>query len=224
MKYLRKFETEADVLIPVVPNVVLVEDTDSVLYNVDSSGVYIQHINGALYTTDEWTAGGFTSDLANGVAVIDAACYFVIAKENAYTDSLEWSNIQGSAISGVMITTDNATAMSDYAGAKNTELIAAAGAATSGAAYVCANYTFPNGATGYLPALGEWVVARKYRSAIDTAITLIEGDAIYTNINYWSSTQYSAVMAWTYNWGTNTRRNFNKSSSGYPRAFATLEL
>lgn len=33
------------------------------------NGVYIQHINGKLYTTDEWTAKAFANDEANGVAV-----------------------------------------------------------------------------------------------------------------------------------------------------------
>lgn len=219
MKYLRKFETEADALMFVKPNVVLVEDTGAVLYNVDSSGVYIQHIDGTLYTTDEWTAGGFTSDLANGVAVGDTACSFVIAKTDAYDRTIKWGSNTSSAISGVMLTSDSATAKTDYAGASNTELIAA----TSGAAYECANYAFPNGATGYLPALGEWAVAYANKSAINAAMALIEGTAI-SDAYYWSSTQLAANFAWFLSWGDGDTDGGMKydSNSLRARAFSAL--
>lgn len=200
----------------VKPNVVLVGDTGSVLYNVDSSGVYIQHIDGTLYTTDKWTAGGFTSDLANGVAVVDTACSFVIAKEDAY-DNIDWGSDRSSAISGVMLTGDGGIAKTDYAGAINTELIAA----TSGAAYQCANYAFPNGATGYLPALGEWAVAYKNKTAIDAAMTLIGGTAILED-TYWSSTQHSAKQAWTLYWRYGGTSYSQKNSYQCVRAFCSL--
>lgn len=203
----------------VQPNVVLVADTESVMFNVEPpKGVFVQHTDGSLYTTDQWTAGGFTSDLANGVAVIDDACSFVIAKTDAYDGNIEWGSNTSSAISGVMLTTDKATAQTDYAGASNTELIAA----TSGAAYECANYAFPNGATGYLPALGEWAVAYANKSAINAAMTLIGGTAL--SGYYWSSTQYSADRAWLLGWSIGEVGSNNKSSnrSGRPRAFSAL--
>ena len=45
------------------------------------AGVYIQHVNGSLYTESEWTAGGYSNDSANGVAILSETVHaFVIAK------------------------------------------------------------------------------------------------------------------------------------------------
>lgn len=215
MKYLRKFETADAANIAITPNVVLVADTGNVYYNL-MKGIFIQHVDGTLYTTDEWTAGGFTSDLANGVAVCDVACSFVVAKTEF--GPIEWGSNTSSAISGVMITTDSATANTDYAGAKNTELIAA----TNGAAYECANYTFPNGQKGYLPAFGELAVVYANRSAINAAIRLI-GGSVFTG-GQWSSTQYSAGSAWSLDFNYGSFEQAYKTRDKYARAFATLEL
>lgn len=217
MKYLRKFETVDGVDISIKPNVVLAADTGDVYYNL-ITGIFIQHVDGTLYTTDEWTAGGFTSDLANGVAVCDVACSFVIAKAAAYNGAIKWGSNTSSVISSVMITTDSATAKTDYAGAKNTELIAA----TSGAAYECANYAFPNGQKGYLPALGELAVAYANRSAITTALRLIGGSEF--SGGHWSSTQYSANNAWSLDFNYGRYEQATKSTNKAVRAFTTLSL
>lgn len=219
MKYLRKFETEADALMFVKPNVVLVGDTGSVLYNVDSSGVYIQHIDGSLYTTDEWTVGGFSNDVANGVAVIDANALFVIAKTQI-SSSMAWSSNTGTLVEGVLTATDSTTAKTDYAGAANTALIAAID--TSKAAYSCANFEFPNGQKGYLPALGEWAVAYNNKTAIDAAMTLIGGTAI--SGAHWSSTQFSATYAWVLGWSSGATASNFKDRSNSVRAFSALSL
>lgn len=220
MKYLKKFETEADVMMFVKPNVVLVEDTGSVLYNVDSSGVYIQHVDGTLYTTDEWTAGGFTSDLANGVAVIDAACQFVVAKNLVSSSGVKW--LPSYLAEGVMTTTTMSIAETDYAGVENTAAIVATGI-TSGAGISCADYTFPNGQKGYLPALGELVVFGKYRADIRAALSLIGGTLGSEDI--WSSTQYDSTKAWEFEYNnniTNSSKNPAGGTSTKARAFTTL--
>lgn len=208
----------------VKPNVVLVEDTGSVLYNVDSSGVYIQHVDGTLYTTDEWTAGGFTSDLANGVAVIDAACQFVAAKEQVSTSGTSW--YPNGLVSGVMAETTQSIAETDYAGVENTAVIIATGNATNGAADKCAKYTFPNGQTGYLPALGELMVYNKYREDIQAALSLI-GAQDGNNV-LWSSTQYDASYAWGLQALFERAEYSKKAPSGGSynrvRAFTTLSL
>lgn len=220
MKYLRKFETVDGVDITVKPNVVLVADTGNVYYNV-TKGIFIQHTDGTLYTTEEWTAGSFTSDLANGVAVCDVACSFVIAKADDDAGAIVWGSNTSSAISGVMLTSDEETAKTDYAGDSNTELIAA----TRGAAYECANYAFPNGQKGYLPALGELAVAYANKSSINAAMRLIEG-SILTG-TYWSSTQHSANSAWFLEFNDGNINYVNKSYTIYntfARAFTTLSL
>lgn len=224
MKYLKKFETEAEVSSwkmsdeCVKPNVVLVGDTRSVLYNVKAlSGVMIQHIDGSLYTTDEWTTGGFSNDVANGVAVIDANASFVIAKTRI-SSGMIWSSDTSTLVEGVYTATNSTTAKFDYAGAANTALIVAID--TSKAAYSCANFEFPNGQKGYLPAMGEWTVAYNNKTAIDAAMTLIGGTAI--SGHFWSSTQYSASAAWRIDWSSGNRTDEAKNSKRGVRAFSAL--
>lgn len=200
MKYLRKFETEADVNMSVVPNVVLVGDTGRVIYNV-LNGVYIQHIDGSLYTTDEWTAGGFANDQANGVVVGEGAVKFVIAKQDI-SGTKKWSSDTTTQFDGILTTYDSNTAKKDFAGVANTAIIAATD--NSGAVYSCVNYTFPNGAKGYLPAAGELALAQSMKSKVSAAMSAIGGTSFADDF-YWSSTQAS---------GTDGIRVY--MSSGYP--------
>jgi hypothetical protein len=223
MKYLRKFNTAEELSAwqssseYAKPNVVLADGVIS--YNLPKLGVYIQHINGTLYDEAGWISGGFGNDAANGVAVIDSRASFVIAKTNI--TFMEWASNYLQAVDGVLLTSDRDTAKADYKGAENTKLIVA-GYDTGKAAYSCANYEFPNGQKGYLPALGEWVVAKSYKDAIDEAVLLIGGDAIAEKA-HWSSTQQGSQTAWTHNWasasgtGSSSKENVNRV-----RAFTTL--
>lgn len=223
MKYLRKFETEADVNMSVAPNVVLVGDTGRVIYNV-LNGVFIQHIDGTLYTTDEWTAQGFTNDQANGVAVGNGTVKFVIAKENASTANMMWSSSKYwySAIDGAVIADNLGAAKNDYAGVSNTAAISTVDSESAAAA--CQNYTFPNGKSGYLPAAGEWSVVDKYRNLIISAFAIIGGTSFTEYTSYWSSTQSSGSKAWK--WDNKTISsgylNYEKTSKSLVRAFTTL--
>lgn len=221
MKYLRKFETEAENLNwsageeYVEPNVVLVGETGRVLYNTVS--VFIQHVDGTLYATGEWTTGGFTNDLANGVAVIDAACQFVIAK-SSITEEATWGN--SGLVSGAASTTLQATAEKDFAGAANTQAISSSN--TSGGVVLCSNYTFPNGQKGYMPSLGEWLVVRRKKTAIDNALNIIGGELL---IGYcWSSTQYDSSNAWDLHLTSDLIRYSARNKTRRVRAFTTLSL
>lgn len=199
------------------PNVVLVADTKNVLYNVPfPKGVYIQHINGGLFTTDAWTAGGFARNEANGVAVISDNSKFVIAKTSLGVKP--WSSDISNVVEGVMRTSESATAKTDYAGAANTALIAVDD--TSGAALACANFTFPNGVKGYLPALGELADANAYKADVDAAMELI-GSPIY-NVYLWSSTQESGIQAWRLYWGSDYTGVSFKRDESTVRAFSAL--
>lgn len=223
MKYLRKFETEADVNMSVVPNVVLVGDTGRVIYNV-FNGVYIQHIDGTLYTSDEWTAGGFANDQANGVAVGKEAVQFVIAKENALSSTVKWST-STILFEGVFTTDTGNVAKNDYNGVSNTKIIAENDEGS--AAYLCRNYIFPNKARGYLPSAGDWALVKTNLSAINAAMTAIGGSSILSGSTqkYWSSTQVDATMAWNgrmYSGGASPVNSESKSSLLYVRPFTTL--
>lgn len=215
MEYLRKFETEADVDMSVVPNVVLVGDTGKVIYNA-FNGVFIQHIDGSLYTTDEWTAGGFANDQANGVAVGTGAAKFVIAKIGR---NMAWSSNTMSEVEGVLLTNLAAEAEADTDGKGNTEKILATD--TGGAVYFCANYEFPNGKMGYMPALGELKLAFQFKTDINAALTLIGGDTLS---QVWASTQYTYYQSWTTgNKTTYSATYSSKSNTGMQaRPFTTL--
>ena len=220
MIHLKEFEKEADIQVDAFPNVIYVNDTKSVLYNYFPKGVFIQHVDGRVFSTDGWTDGGFTNDQANGVVVSTDAARFVIAKDNVST-SMKWASNTSTLIDGILTSTDSAEAKTDFAGQQNTELMLTVD--TSGAGYSCANYTFPNGKKGYLPTLGEWYIAYQNKSAINKAMTLIGGTALGSNY-YWSSTQRSASNAWNLSWSNGSTSNNNKNSNNYVRAFSALTL
>lgn len=191
-------------------------------------GVYIQHIDGSLYTESEWTAGGYANSDANGVAVISSDASFVIAKDDASSSTLRWGG-QGKTITDIVTSSSSATAVLDYDGIGNTPKIIeqldgyndSYSSIGAPAAEACAAFIFPSGQTGYLPALGEWQVAYNNNTAVESAMTLIGGTAIKSEY-YWSSTQYNGSHSWYLPWSdSNLYRNF-KSYSFYVRAFAAL--
>lgn len=194
---------------------------------IKGNGVYIQHIDGNLYLEDEWTAGGFTNDQANGVAVVSDEAKFVIAKANA-SDSRQWS-AEGKLVTDIVTVGNNAGAILDYDGAGNTSKIIeqmsgytdSYGVVGAPAAEACAAYTFPNGKKGYLAAAGEWQLAYNNKAAIVSAMSLIGGTAI-TLGNLWSSTQCNIDLAWRFNWANGSISNYYKYNTHTPRAFSTL--
>lgn len=221
MKYLRKFATEAELSAwqssseYAKPNVVLAEG--GINYNIPQLGVYIQHIDGTLYDEAGWTRGGFSNDEANGVAVITEKASFVIAK--AELGKMAWSSIN-TLMDGILTTTDSATALTDYAGYDNTQLMLAT--YTSGAGYSCANFTFPNGNKGYLPALGELNEAYSNKSKISSLMTKIGGTA-FGDYRYRSSTQGNRYKSWNLYWGNGNTFNDDKSNATFTvRAFSAL--
>lgn len=216
---MRKFNTEADVMMFDSPNVVLVADTKNVLYNVPKTqGVYIQHIDGKLYDEAGWTNGGFSNDEANGVAVITAKASFVIAKTDL--GQMAWSSNTSILVDGILTSSDSATALTDFAGYNNTQLMLATD--TSGAGYSCANYTFPNGNKGYLPALGELKEVYNNKSKISSLMTKIGGTAFPTKY-HWSSTQRSSSESWRFDvkYGY-TYSSAKNDTNLYVRAFSAL--
>ena len=224
MKYLRKFETEAELSAwqgsseHAKPNVVLADGV--IRYNLPKLGAYIQHIDGTLYDEEGWTNGGFSNDEANGVAVITTKASFVIAKTDIGQRS--WSANTSTLVDGILTTTDSANALTDFAGYDNTQLMLATD--TSGAGYSCANYTFPNGDKGYLPALGELKEAYDNKSKIASLMTKI-GGAVFVSGGYWSSTQYNSGRSWRVYWSNGTTDgNFKYTGNYYARAFSALTL
>lgn len=227
MKYLKKFATAEEYAAFVEsgqmkrPNVSLVEEPFTTYYNkYIPLGVFVQHVDGTLYTEADWTSGGFSNDAANGVAVVTDNARFVIAKSDL--GQMAWSSDTSTAVDGIMLTSDEATAKTDFAGYNNTQLMLATD--TSGAGYSCANFSFPNGDKGYLPALGELNEAYANKSKIDSLMTKIGGVKLQSSY-YWSSTQYSSSTSWLLYWYNGGTSIDSKSyASTYVRAFSALSL
>ena len=192
------------------------------------AGVYIQHVNGSLYTEAEWTAGGYANSDANGVAILsETVPAFVIAKEDASSSRLRWGGYN-KTVPDIVTSTSSTTALLDYDGIGNTPKIIEYLAGTNDsyvdgapAAEACAAFTFPNGKKGYLPALGEWQGAYNNKTAVVSAMTLIGGTAIQSGY-YWSSTQYASHTGWTPRWSTGSLVSYSKDTVQYVRAFAAL--
>lgn len=229
MKYLRKFATAAEISDLPVPNVVLVADTKAVMYNVIPFGVYIQHIDGSLYTPEDWQTNAFGNNLANGVAVSAAEASFVIAKSAPSSSILKWGGTN-KALENIKTIGDDYQAQFDYSGQQNTtELVEqlsgytdSNGVVGAPAAQACSAYIFPNGQNGYLPSAGEWAVAYKNIERVNLALSLIGGGL--ESAMYWSSTPRDISTAWRCSWGNGKRTAGSRYETVRTYPFAPLNL
>lgn len=184
-------------------------------------GVYIEDMDGYLYTEAEWDG----SKTPNGIAVLTDNCRFVMALENAHTSTCKWGS-RGTVVTGILTTTDISTAKTDYRGNENTTSILnqlgnSSSTSDAPAAYYCRAFTFPNGKKGYLGALGEWQAALDNKNAIVSALSKCGGTTIESY--YWTSTQYNSSYSWYVYW-SNGRLGYNlKSNNYFVRAFAALK-
>lgn len=195
---------------------------------VEAADVYIQHIDGTLYTPKDWASKGFANEKANGVAVVrPISGSFVIAKESG--PSLAWGGYD-TTITDIVTSTSLSVAVLDNDGAGNTSKIIeqlagvtdSKGVTGAPAAEYCAGYTFPNGKTGYLGALGEWKGVVDNFSKIQMILdNYIGGDEMIFN-SYWTSTQGSVSNSW----GTSLDRihsiSSGKTAQYLVRAFCPL--
>lgn len=186
-----------------------------------NTGIYIQDINGNLYTSDTWDTANNAN--ANGVAVVLDTCRFVILSyENS---SAKWASSASVNLSAINKTSAN-NAKADYNGASNTTtMLTSSYCKASGcAAYICANHTSKRGKTGYLGAAGEMYAVYQNRTAINNLLSLIGGTTISTNY-YWTSDQYyasSKYYAWRVYMKNGGVSSANQTGSNYVRVLTTL--
>lgn len=158
--------------------------------------VYIQDLNGNLYTRDEWVH--FPANrMANGVAVLTENCEFVISTNDSPAD-LEWGGY-GVGLYGIAGSTDSTVAKTDYKGSENTDIIIGQlGSGKAPAAEYCRSVLFRNGKKGYLGSLGEWEEVCKNKVEVDACMSLIGGTSIKAGYpGYWASTLYSIYDSWS---------------------------
>lgn len=185
-----------------------------------TNGIWIQDTDGYCHTADEWT-GEYTP---NGIAVVTSNCSFVMALSDAYSSTCQWGSY-GTTVSGIVTTTNEATAKGDYAGESNTTTILnqlgnSSSTSDAPAAYYCRAFTFPNGKVGYMGAAGEWQAALDNKAAIATALSKVGGTAM--SVYYWTSTQYSSLSSWYMYWNLEGLSDNLKSNTNSVRAFAAI--
>lgn len=206
----------------------------NMVYQVNSFGVFIEDIDGNLYTEAQWDG----SKTANGVAVITENCSFVIALNSysdvpgSYLDSALWASAQASSlyVEGVTTTSNFNYAPQDYNGKSNTEIIISRQSSTPPweypAASYCYKYIFPNGKKGYLGAAGELIEVYMNIEAVEDALNKCGGKSLKDAGYHWTSTQYDVDRAWTvsfYNGYMSPDYKNHQYNKNYVRAFTTLK-
>lgn len=169
----------------------------------------IQHVDGTLYTAEEWLAaeeaGTVTDADANGVAVRYskyASCPHIIHPK--YSTNTMYlipfsTNSTFTVVPDITITNNINTAQLDVNGKANTDAFLAAVAkgiiTRAEAAQYCADITFANGQKGYLPAAGEAQAWLDNKTIVDSCMSAIGGVTKHSD-GEWTSTVYDSKEAW----------------------------
>lgn len=170
--------------------------------NSAEDGVYILRGNSKLYTKENWDIEN--NDEVSGIAVINDD-YNCLIHPNLIKNK-RYSNV--GLIPNVTTTTEESQAILDFNGIQNTDyIIAGTNEADFTIAKTAKNVIFKNGATGYLPALGEYYkISSIYKGCLRTirdCMILVGGDSFLdTSDNYAdscffiSSTQKDEKSCW----------------------------
>lgn len=190
---------------------------------IEKTDIYIQHIDGTLYSVDDWRSAGYANSQANGVAVVSENTSFVIAKDKF---AGAWGGYVIDISSAITLKTTIAEAVLDFDGKGNTTKVIEAlsgktdqyGVVGAPAAEACANYTFPNGKIGYLGSAGQWQRIIDNSSTIMAALAYI-GVNHYINVTsnrFWTSTPQSTDgTVWGYRGGSTSLLYIARYFTGY---------
>ena len=149
---------------------------------------------------DKWASYQNSGEIAEGVMVVEGGKILVVAPTEA---TLYWSSAAVSA--GGKTTTDRETALNDWTGKTSTaaQITHNECKTESYAPGFCASYervnANGNGLTAgswWLPSLGELMMIYANMRKINYALSLINGATQLAETWYWSSTEYSATLAW----------------------------
>lgn len=172
-----------------------------------------------------------------GVRIRAEGQQFVIAGRDCSvgsTTTFRWWPTNGTAVKGLTNYNGLADLLGDKDGAQNTQLILQQ-ATTSGitdniAAKVASEYVACTPASDgisdnsgwYLPAVGQWILAFKYKSQINAVLTAASvGLTALTNDWYWTSTCYDSSNAWYVHLSNGTVYNYNKNYTGRVRSVSS---
>lgn len=208
---------------------------------IDEYGVAIMDTKGKFYKTiSDWDNAG--NPTVNGIAISDGTHRFCVATSairpvcnTAGVADAEFWGAYNTQVSGVTTTSTYSVARQDFNGMANTDAIVANVKTSDGhftkspwsAAGLCRQFTFPNGAKGYLGSCGEWGLVQNVLGKINEFMDEF-GGAIIANGSttqpvYWTSTQYGPTYAWYYNIYSNVIVGSNKYSNNLRvRAFCAI--
>lgn len=188
-----------------------------------NKGIYIQHIDGGLYTKEDWSNRGYSNDLCNGVALVDKVC-FVIATQNIGT--FRWG-LEG--LIGDVFTQNSSymgTVKRDYWGRENQNAYFKYDTSNENYAFNKANnYLFKNGQNGYIGGAGEFSLVSLYVNEINECLLMVGGTRM--NNRMWTSTQSTTgSLSWYYdiNIQGDHLDTGSRGSSRYVRPFTELIL
>lgn len=183
-----------------------------------------------------WESLQSSGEIADGVLLVEGGRYLVVAPTEA--SSIKWSSkpvsssdTSGSVqISGVTTTADRITALDAFSGRANTTAIINGSTPSNVtntedyAAGFCNRYSRTNangiGLTAgkwWLPSLAELAMIWANFDKINYALSKISGATQLQSTWYWSSTQGSAINAWSLTIGGGGVYNLSKSSQGIVR-------
>ena len=244
-------ESTSSVVITVkatMPSGAVITNTKSVSVNcgpdydaIDEYGVAIMDIKGRFYKKiSDWDNAG--NPTVNGIAISDGTHRFCVATSairpvcnTAGVADAEFWGAYNTQVSGVTTTSTSSVAMKDFNGIANTDAIVANVKTSDGhftkspwsAAGLCRQFTFPNGAKGYLGSCGEWGLVQNVVSEINEFMDEFGGAMIANGSTnqpvYWTSTQYGPTYAWYYNIYSDVIAGSNKYSNNLRvRAFCAI--
>lgn len=154
-------------------------------------GVYIEDIDGNLYTPNEWDP----TRVPNGIAIFDKTRFVVSLDIIVYGPMVQYGGF--GMLVGSSPETDIALARSRYDGYNSTKiLLSKLGTGESTAAGYCYSYTFPNGKRGYLGSLGEYYIIGKYAERICYICYDVLNIGPPLDGPVCTSTQYSEYSVW----------------------------
>lgn len=192
--------TEYEGLIPLSTTVQSVSATNNVecMYE-ETVNVYIQHVNGSLITVDNWKAGGYTNEEANGVAITSISTNFVLSPTRLW---------KSKTFSNSTITVPNLTGRGKY---DTAEIISKNGGKVHACEY-CQTAIFPNGLSGgYMGGRSEYNCITKAYDAVNEALLAIGGN-IGSYDKAWS-TDVQGNYSWLFDFSTG--KFSNQTSMSY---------
>lgn len=187
------------------------------------NGVYIEAINGELFTAEEWT-GSLTP---NSVVVIQDEVRFRIALTQSSNTMRIHSSSSGTLENYMTAIKDSSQAKLDMKSVENTANIMKLQSGTSYAAGYCNSFTFPDGKTkGLLPALGWLQTAYDNKAAVDACLAACGATAMDTSNYHWASTFWGVNSnnyrrCWRLDWSDGNVGNLSLNISYRVRPFAT---